>query len=348
MVAHSKNVDTIHAEQMIRLRYSSHLDRLQPPVTFMNAVDRETPSLGFQFIDSYVFRHGTRRNATEMDAIMLGCEKCKANMGAQRGCEYTKLCGCLENAEPNEDAMTSEQREHWQHWKERKVTEPDPSWPKRFPYIASGDRTGCLDKFYLESRRVIYECNKKCNCGPKCKNRNVQFGRKVRLEIFKTRGRGFGLRCPEPLRKGQFIDTYVGEVVTDAEADRREEEARAVGGSKGSYLFGLDKFTDGQNVVVEQCFVVDGQFMGGPTRFINHSCDPNVQMHTVSYNKNDYYVYDLAFFAAENIPANTELTFDYLDKEEANNDGDVESSQQKQTRVECRCGAENCRGYLWV
>jgi len=71
---------------------------------------------------------------------------------------------------------------------------------------------------------VVYECNDRCGCGPGYKNRNVQHGRKVPLEIFKTSDkRGFGLRCLEDLREGQFIDTYLGEIIADAEAKRREK-----------------------------------------------------------------------------------------------------------------------------
>lgn len=38
----------------------------------------------------------------------------------------------------------------------------------------------------------IIECNKRCRCGPACLNRVVQNGRKVRLEIFKTKNKGWG------------------------------------------------------------------------------------------------------------------------------------------------------------
>ena len=113
-------------------------------------------------------------------------------------------------------------------------------------------------------------------------------------------------------------------------------------------------------ITEEDCYVVDGQFMGGPTRFMNHSCQPNVQMHTVSYNKYDYFVYDLAFFACEDIPAGEELTFDYKDADDAplpesvvlegERDGmDIdEDGGGTRKRVPCRCGAKRCRGFLWT
>lgn len=166
-----------------------------------------------------------------------------------------------------------------------------------------------------------------------------------------------GLRCRTDLKRGQFIDKYLGELITDAEADRRES---AAGPGRDSYMFWLDKHMVDQEeygLHQEDCFVADGKAMGGPTRFINHSCDPNVRMFTVSYNKYDERIYDLAFFAIDDIPKGTELTFDYMDAD-PDEDEDVaaqnkekkvkEMEQSGKKSVRCLCGAENCRGSMWV
>ncbi|KAF4547484.1 SET domain-containing protein 4 [Elsinoe fawcettii] len=352
MKAQAVATDLKDAEHAIRRRYVARLESLQPPVRFQNNVDRETPSLAFNFIDDYVLREGV----TKQD-LLLGCQQCKPNMGANRGCEYTKKCDCLEFAAPDMDKLDDEQRAIYQRQIANGEIPSTAGLPKRFPYLNTGARAGCLVDFYLSERHVIYECNDACKCGPNCKNRNVQHGRRVKLEVFKTsNGRGFGLRCLQTLKRGQFIDTYLGEVITDAEADRREAQS---GAGKASYLFGLDKFEgdrlgDGEEIKAEDTYVVDGQFMGGPTRFINHSCEPNVQMHTVSYNKFDYFVYDLAFFATEDIPAGEELCFDYMDADDIpkETNGDTQmaegETQDGKIRVECRCGAERCRRYLWM
>jgi len=348
MVEESYRVDTIDAQRAIRRRYEASLQKIPgPPVAIVNELDNETPDLGFKFVSEYVLHAGVERQDVE---TITGCDQCKPNMGANRGCEYTKKCGCLEFAQPDEQRMTDEQRKQW-------IEDPFMStegFPKHFPYYSSGPRTGCLVDTYLHSRQPIYECNSNCACGRRCKNRNVQHGRKVRLEIFKTHDRGFGLRCLENLQKGQFLDTYLGEIIDDSEADRRESMS---GTGKASYLFALDKFVedlvDGFNRLKdEDCYVVDGQFMGTPTRFINHCCQPNVQMHTVSYNKYDLKVYDLAFFAKEHIPAGTELTFDYMDVDDSDKTEDDQEALSSQhggkAKVPCHCGAESCRGFLWT
>ncbi|KAK5044383.1 hypothetical protein LTR16_011545, partial [Cryomyces antarcticus] len=146
-----------------------------------------------------------------------------------------------------------------------------------------------------------------------CKNRNVQHGRKVELQISKTRNRGWGLRCTQNLREGDFIDTYRGEIITDAEAIRREQEA---GLGKPSYLYVLDKFGVDNGVAQEDLYVIDGEYLGGPTRFINHSCEPNCRQYTVSYNKYDFRIYEIALFAYRDIPAYEELLFDYMDRDD--------------------------------
>jgi histone-lysine N-methyltransferase SUV39H len=264
-------------------------------------------------------------------------------MGRDIGCEYTKKCDCLEYAAVNEKVLNEEEKALYDLWKAGKGT--TIGLPKKFPYFTEDTklrRPGTLVPWYLNSRRPIYECNDKCNCGLHCRNKNVQFGRTVELEIFKTASRrGWGLRCKSKLWEGQFVDTYRGEIITDAEATRREEAAQSK--TKASYLYSLDKFAETEGLEQDEIYVVDGEFMGGPTKFMNHSCEPNCRQYTVSYNKHDCRVYDIAFFACQDIEAGEELTFDYLDKEEGE-----EMDDPGEDAVPCLCGASKCRKWLWA
>lgn len=83
------------------------------------------------------------------------------------GCEYL-YCECLE------DLVNSNGK-------------------KQFPYSQAKKNTACLRDAFISGRGHIYECNRLCNCGENCKNRVVQHGRKVGLEIFKTINRGWGM-----------------------------------------------------------------------------------------------------------------------------------------------------------
>lgn len=349
MIEAAKHCTVFNALCRIRLAYKIQLQSLPgPKIELSNVVDEETPSLAFRWIDDWAYGKGVEKPD---NGTLLGCTKCRPDMGQNIGCEYTRKCDCLEFAAPDLARCNSEETEIFNRWKSGEGVDTT-GLPKRFPYHSTGPNTGCLVNFYLESRNVIYECNSSCGCGRNCKNRNVQHGRKVELQIFKTASRGFGLKCLSDLKKGQFIDRYLGELITDKTADEREA---AAGPGRASYLFSLDKHA-GDEIAEEDCYVADSEAMGGPSKFINHSCDPNCRLFTVSYNKNEYRVYDLAFFALEAIPAGTELTFDYKDADDPG-DKEVGDSQREERekrdqvlgkkKVPCLCGAEKCRGVMW-
>ena len=342
------------AERLIREAFYNKLKEV-PKLFLENKIDASTPSLNFTFIKDYVLREGVHRADPE---TYEGCDKpCRPNMGQYIGCEYPKMCSCLEYAAVNEPALKADdptRYEEYMHQKEAGDFLETAGLPKRFPYQKQKEphMPQILVQFYREQRYPIYECNMNCRCGPVCKSRVVQNGRRVPLTIFKTRDRGWGVYCNEDLIQGEFIDTYLGEVITNKEADRREQTGTK---DKASYLYSLDKFIgDVPDLSAETCYIVDGQYMGGPTRFINHCCEPNCRQYTVSYNKHDLWVYDLAFFAVEDIPRGTELTFDYMDKDEEEEEEIVrkrEEAAQDPNNLDkkpCNCGARKCRGYLWV
>lgn len=329
------------APRLIREAYIRQLARVPgKPMHLVNYVDAATPSLRFQYISDYVLREGVYRASSETQE---GCSQCSPHMGRNIGCEYTKKCDCLEYATVDESRIIGLEAKA-EYLEVISTGGSTIGFPKKFPYFAEGtkrEKPGCLVPFYLKSRHPIYECNDKCHCGRYCRNKNVQFGRQVEVEIFRTNGgRGWGLRCKEDLHEGQFIDTYRGEIITDEEANRREESASS---AKGSYLYLLDKFVESEGLDPDDVYTVDGEFMGGPTKFINHSCEPNCRQYTVSYNKHDPRVYDIAFFACRPIPAGEELTFDYLDKDE---DGSME--EPGENAIPCLCGSANCRKWLWT
>lgn len=354
MIEEAFNCHTTQAERAIRRLFEVKLKSI-PNVSLVNQVDTSTPSLNFTFVKDYVLGANVERAD---DAILEGCSKpCRPNMGGHCGCELPTACACLEFAAVNVDALKNEPDKYREYMSLTKsgVVVDHQGLPKRFPYHKARPDSGVpqtLVEFYRESRHPIYECNKRCACGPGCKSRCVQKGRRVPLTLFKTANRGWGIYCDEELVPGEFIDTYLGEVITQEETERRQEKA---GRSKESYLYTLDKFLDDDpDLTDDNCYVVDGQYKGGITRFINHSCEPNCRQYTVSYNKNDLKVYDLAFFAYEYIPARTELTFDYMDNDEEEEE-DVFRRRETALRdprnadkTRCNCGAKKCRGYLWT
>ncbi|XP_071022685.1 histone-lysine N-methyltransferase SUV39H1-like [Oncorhynchus clarkii lewisi] len=147
----------------------------------------------------------------------------------------------------------------------------------------------------------IYECNNMCRCGPDCPNRVVQRGIQHTLCIFKTdNGRGWGVRTSERIRRHSFVMEYVGEIITTEEAERRGQVYDRQG---ATYLFDLD--------YVEDEYTIDAAHYGNVSHFVNHSCNPNLQVYNVFIDNLDERLPRLAFFSNRGISAGEELTFDY-------------------------------------
>ncbi|XP_061908409.1 histone-lysine N-methyltransferase SUV39H1-A [Entelurus aequoreus] len=205
-----------------------------------------------------------------------------------------------------------------------------------------------LGQVRVRPGKPIYECNAQCLCGPDCPNRVVQKGIQVDLCIFKTdNGRGWGVRTLHHIKKNTFVMEYVGEIITTEEAEKRGH----IYDSQGStYLFDLD--------YVEDVYTVDAAHQGNVSHFVNHSCNPNLQVFNVFIDNIDERLPRIALFSTRSIRAGEELTFDYkmqidpVDTESSKMDSSftlagVSSSPKKRGRVECRCGSDSCRKYLF-
>jgi histone-lysine N-methyltransferase SUV39H len=158
-----------------------------------------------------------------------------------------------------------------------------------------------------------------------------------------------GVRSTVDIKQGQYVDKYVGEIITSSEADWRRQVSD-IAQRKDVYLFALDKFSDEDSMdprLAGPPLEVDGEFKSGPTRFINHSCDPNLRSFARVGDHADKHLHDLALFAIRDIPAGEELTFDYVDGEDEDMMDDLNDPHQRTHMQICRCGSENCRGYLW-
>ncbi|XP_054001755.1 histone-lysine N-methyltransferase eggless [Hylaeus anthracinus] len=66
----------------------------------------------------------------------------------------------------------------------------------------------------------IYECNSGCKCAVKtCLNRVVQHPLTLKLQVFKTAPRGWGIRCLNDIPLGSFICIYAGRLLTEQGAN---------------------------------------------------------------------------------------------------------------------------------
>ncbi|KAG9242623.1 SET domain protein [Calycina marina] len=291
------------------------------PITITNFIDESTLPDDFRFIDKSVLHQ----------KIDLAPEEFRSGCGCRNtgDCKYAG-CNCLEDMDFDmEEALAMRQ--------------------KVYSYHSQGEKAECLRGTKLHSRNPIYECHKGCECDTSCSNRVVERGRKIPLNIFKTENRGWGVRSSVKIRKGQFIDLYVGHIITSQEADRRRKKSEFAQ-RKDVYLFALDKFSDPESAdprLRRKPYEVDGEFMSGPTRFINHSCDPNLRIFARVGDHADKHIHDLAFFAIKDIAPMTELTFDYVDGESAPLLKDSKNDDKVKDMTKCLCGSRKCRGFLW-
>ncbi|KAK8878787.1 Histone-lysine N-methyltransferase H3 lysine-9 specific dim-5 [Apiospora arundinis] len=302
--------------------FSTHTEY---PVTITNIEDEMVLEPGFRFVQDSHLGRGVQRAQGE---FRTGCS-CEDSEECQyRGCACLDELEDSEEDEPDEDGITYLR--------------------KRYAYHSHGVKAGHLRTEILNSREPIYECHEGCACGPDCPNRVVERGRKLPLQVFRTEDRGWGVKSPVDIKTGQFIDRYLGEIITPKEADRRRAKSD-IAQRKEVYLFALDKFSDPDSPderLRGPPLEVDGEFMSGPTRFINHSCDPNLRIFARVGDHADKHIHDLALFAIKDIPKGTELTFDYVDGIE-DSESDAMDPAKKKDMTPCLCGSRKCRGFLW-
>ncbi|KAG8524733.1 Histone-lysine N-methyltransferase SETDB2 [Galemys pyrenaicus] len=67
----------------------------------------------------------------------------------------------------------------------------------------------------------IYECNFLCKCNRQmCQNRVVQHGPQVRLQVFKTEKKGWGVRCLDDIDRGTFVCIYSGRLLSRSKTEK--------------------------------------------------------------------------------------------------------------------------------
>lgn len=187
---------------------------------------------------------------------------------------------------------------------------------------------------------AIFECNKRCTCGPKCMNRVVQHGSNHKLCIFKTsNGRGWGVRTKRKIKQGRFICEYVGEIIDSEEAEERDKEYVTTG---GTYVFDLD-FNSNDNP-----YSVDATHFGNVSHFINHSCEPNAAIWPVWINCLNLDLPKICLFALKDIDVDEEITFDYTNFVPDNESAASTGLTARHSEVsDCLCGSTNCRKILF-
>ena len=167
-----------------------------------------------------------------------------------------------------------------------------------------------------QNRNLRLECcSKLCSVGENCGNRKFNKREYKTVLPYPTPGKGWGLKIMEPVKHGEFILEYIGEVLDNAAAEARLQDE-----ASDRHFYQME---------LEANRIVDAKNKGNVSRFINHSCDPNIEVQ--KWCVNGYF--RLGFFALRDLEVGEELSYDYK----------FFSSDKS---IVCNCGSKNCRGTL--
>ncbi|XP_065205525.1 histone-lysine N-methyltransferase SUV39H2-like [Planococcus citri] len=160
----------------------------------------------------------------------------------------------------------------------------------------------------IPSNMPIYECNKNCKCSKSCANRIVQRGSNIKFIIFRTEDHEWGVQAAQSIKKGTFVVEYVGEIVKRNQIDQFHHEEK-----QNHYLFDL-------NFNKEDClYTINSWKHGNISRFIGHSCAPNLHAYSVWIDSSDPNIYHVALFASQDICNGEKLTFLHKNTSVSNN-----------------------------
>nr|XP_040029730.1 histone-lysine N-methyltransferase SETDB2 isoform X1 [Gasterosteus aculeatus aculeatus] len=270
----------------------------------------------------------------------------------------------------------------------------------------------------------VYECGPWCGCvRARCQNRLVQRGIRVRLQVFRTDRRGWGVCCRDDLDRGTFVCIYAGvtlqkgkssaepsppkltrtdvpsddevEVVTEwppppalesrstlleppqptspplhvpviqspAEApppdrDQLRPQTVLVGVPEPpsgdpppplgkDFAMTTETTVSGVNrtetqrslkrpMEAEDVYFLDASKEGNVSRFINHSCRPNLFVQNVFTDCHDSGFPVVAFFTSTVVKAGSELTWKYS------------TDNKSQLEVPCLCVSNGCQGHFSI
>jgi hypothetical protein len=164
--------------------------------------------------------------------------------------------------------------------------------------------------------------------------------------LAKSSIQGLGLYAAKDLEKNTMIIEYIGDLIRNEVANRREKLYQEQ--NRGIYMFRLNDDT-----------VIDATITGGLARYVNHCCDPNCIAETISLEKEQKIViiankkilkgeevrffHLLLFFVSLFLLLILFLNFSFCFKLTYDYKFDFEDGGDK---IQCLCGSANCKKWM--
>ncbi|KAG8733822.1 hypothetical protein FRC12_018743 [Ceratobasidium sp. 428] len=201
---------------------------------------------------------------------------------------------------------------------------------------------------------AIFGCNSKCSCDLECRNKVWQQGRKHKVAIRKTKEKGWGVFAGEFIPAGSYIGIYTGEILTEGITDKRARVYDAFG---RTYILNVD-FHHLPRGTGAPDYAMDAFHVGNFTRFLNHSCRPNLVLSAFYVEEPDIRRPWMALFSDQDIKSGDELTFSYsgMSADDPEDHAKVKEIERENTKgkskrgkvfEKCMCGADGCFGILF-
>jgi hypothetical protein len=163
-------------------------------------------------------------------------------------------------------------------------------------------------------------CPTGCLSGPRCGNQGFnEYTVEAEHRLFQTFTKGVGVKTIAPVKQGEFVMEYVGEIIGKVEYLRRFQ--RMAESNATCYYFMEFAYN----------MYVDTILYGNHSRYINHSCEPNCIAEVwIKDGKKR-----CSITAIVDIDADVELTFNYK-----------WTAQVKSKAFVCKCGSTKCTSRL--
>jgi SET domain-containing protein len=180
----------------------------------------------------------------------------------------------------------------------------------------------------MNKNTPIFECNSECNCSLEtCQNRVCQKeDQSKNVQIISTSNKGYGVITKKSiLHPGTYIGEYIGEVLTETEAHHRILSTKNF---EHNYLL---LYNEHHSQKIIKTFI-DAHYYGNWTRFINHSCNPNLHIQPIRIDRPT--PPHLAFFTLREIQENEELSYSYG------------TTIDEKFSKSCFCLSSSCTGFM--